>query len=70
MFKVKIQGSKVERIRPYHGCSISNITDFTYVSNPFLSLSMISKICLLEKKLSKYECETGGNRIFSPLGID
>ena len=42
MFKVEIQGSKVKRIRPHHGCSISNISDFTCVSSPFLWLSMVS----------------------------
>ena len=29
---MEIQGSKVKRIRPYHGFSISNISDFTCVS--------------------------------------
>ena len=39
--KVKLQGYKVKRIRPYHGCSISNIRALACVSSPFLWLSMI-----------------------------
>ena len=40
IFRVKLHGSKIKRIRSYHGCSISIISALDCVSSPLLWLSM------------------------------
>ena len=42
-FQVKLQGLKIKRFRPYHGCSVSNIKNLACVSSPCLWLSMVSQ---------------------------
>ena len=46
---MKLQGSKVERIRPYHGYSVSNISAVARVSSPFLRQLVYSLVNRIRK---------------------
>ena len=63
---MEIQGSKVKRIRPYHGCIINNISDLTCVFSPFLLLSMVRPHININKYLDskgrRFDCRHGHYR--------
>ena len=65
VFKVKLQGLKIKRIRPYHGCGVSNIRNLACVSSPCLWLSMLLPLAFLSL-LDFYESKM----IFSPMKLN
>ena len=67
MFKVKLQGFKIKRIRPYHGCGVSNIRNLACVSSPCLWLSMVGSNIGI-RIVSNVEIRTGW-RLELGLGV-